>query len=507
MATIGIVAAGMMGLAFASVISAFDIICFAIVLAVFLFLASRIFRFLERRGWHVAVPVLAFLAGIFLFHNLYLFVISLPPGSAVRVLTVLAVPSAVATGVIWALRGRMGGGKLALVAVVLGLLVSAYPAVMAQGENAQSQGVRQTSLAENAVDPAYNVTKYIRPVTFRTKPNVYLLGLSAGTAEAMVQAHLGIESSPLSDYLRTSGFRIFHNVFTEAQLTRLSYDLILSMNRDLFFSLNAKDRGTMISGNIPSPLYTIFHDNGYEVSTLAEAAKFGVKGPYVERYEVAVEASLCNFHFLPEEVKSTMFLGGCDLRKLFNPLSKKKNKSIFDFQIEQLARIGQSDKPQLVFLHMRPPYHYRDMKLTAPDPAKVQPFAEKSKEFLAQAAENLRRVQEEIYKDDPNAIILAFGDHGLSLSDPPPDGSLTEFFVHDRYAVLGAVYPAGACADYFPKAGAYAHVTSAELVGDLVRCLSGGQDPYPVGYQHLGIFNQSTFDFAGYEYEPAEPAP
>lgn len=501
---VALVASLAMVAAFAAVISWFDMVCFGFVLLVFLWFCRKLFNLLERKGAMAAVAVLVFLGSIFLFHNLYLYVISLPSGSTWKILAVLAALSLVGTVGVVAGTERLGGRRAMAAAAVLGLLVPAYPVYMAQGENAQSQGVRQTSLAENAVDPAYNVAKYTRPIIFKRKPNVYLLGLSAGTAESILKAHLGLEQSPLSAYMREAGFRTFHNVFTEAQLTRMAYDLILSMHRDLYFTLSSKDRGTMLSGNIPSPLYTIFRDNGYEVSTLAEAAKFGIKGAFVDRYEVAVEASLCNFHFLPHDIKSTMFLGGCDVRKLFNRWSKEKSESIFDFQIARLEEIKQSDKPQLVFLHMRPPYHYRGEKMAGPDFDKVASFKAQSEKFLAQAAENLRRVMDEIVKDDPSAIVLAFGDHGLSLSATPSNGELNDFFVKDRYAVLGGVHPANACADYFPKAGEYPFVTTSQLVSDLVSCLSEGGDPYPPGYSHLGIFGQETFDFAPYAYEPVE---
>jgi hypothetical protein len=257
----------------------------------------------------------------------------------------------------------------------------------------------------------------------------------------------------------------------------------------------------MVSGNIPSPLFTLFRENGYEVNVLAEAAKFGIKGPFIDRYEIAIPRSVCNFHFVAEEIKGTMFLGACLVRKIFNPLLKPDVDSIFDFYMEKLDDIHQSEAPRVVYMHLRPPFHYRGDKMDAPDADKTAEFKQRSNSFLVKAAENLGRITAKIRESGRESIILVFGDHGLALSPEPEDGKISPFYIKDRYSVIGAMHPANACAGHLKPEGSYEYITTAQLMRSLVMCLSDGSDPYPPGYVHKGIHKQSTFAFDAYRYE------
>ena len=77
--------------------------------------------------------------------------------------------------------------------------------------------------------------------------------------------------------------------------------------------------------------------------------------------------------------------------------------------------------------------------------------------------------------DDPDAILLVYGDHGMFLSKGLEFEDDPTFVFQDNYGVLGAVYPRGACAVWFDEASAKGWMTTLDAVHAILRCLSGGE--------------------------------
>ncbi|RST87540.1 hypothetical protein EJC49_04765 [Aquibium carbonis] len=497
--TVGVISSIALFDRFSVVVSWLDIACFGAVLLAFLFVLGHVFSRLETRGSVRGQALLAGAVAVFVVWNFHLMALDLDAaaqGLLVLVAAVLAL--ATVTGV--ALMAPARPAIATTLAVGFGLVVGVVPVFMAAGSDAGDQPVHDGSPVAGRFDLDDDIARFIRPVTFTSRPNVYLIGVSAATSEAILRKHLGIDRSPLNDVLRASGFRIFSNSFTEAQPTRESYDLLLSMHRGLKAAIPRDERGDTVSGNVPSALFSLFKANGYTVNTLVESPKFGVGGPHVDHFELAIAPSICNFHFVARDVKPVMYLGACNLRKFLNRFTKLRNADKAAFFADSVRWIEERDEPQLIFVHTRPPHHYTGPKFDDIDVAQLAGFRRRSEGFLRDAAETITRMFAAIRKTDSAAIILVFGDQGLSLSDMPRSGEPSMFHVQDRYAVLAALHPADACAADMPASDRH-FVTTAQLVRGIVACLAGGEDPYLAPYEHGIDVEGEVVDPSPYAYE------
>jgi hypothetical protein len=485
---------------FTVVVSWLDVTCFIAILLVFLLMLSRLFAHLDARGSIRGQAIFAFAIVLFVVWNFYLIALGLD-AAAQGFLALVAALLALASVTSIALTARVRPAVATPMAAGFGLVVAMVPIFMAAGSDAGAQPVRDGSSVAGTLDLDDVTARFIRPVTFTSRPNVYLIGVSAATSEAILRKHLGIDRSPLNDVLRDSGFRIFSNAFTEAQPTRESYDLLLSMHRELKSEMNPDDKGSTVSGNVPSALFSLFKANGYEVNTLVESPKFGVGGSHVDHFELAIAPSICNFHFVARDAKPLMYLGACHLRKFLNRFTKLSPADKIEFFADSVRRIEDRDGPQLVFVHTRPPHHYTGPKFNDIDIAQLAAFRRRSEGFLRDAGENIARMFRAIRKTDPAAIVLVFGDQGLSLAEMPQNREPNAFYIQDRYAVLAALHPADACEAEIPAANASVYVTTAQLVRGLVRCLASGEDPYLAPYDHRIVFEDRIIDPSPYVYE------
>ncbi len=427
--------------------------------------------------------------------------------STVLALSRVGVPDqtvAVASGCLWAvgvfvvserLAARQTGLKRQIV-VFAAAALAALPLPLTFSAAGQFPSLAAPSSAgSEAVDPL----DYVKAADFVERPNVYLIGMLSAVPDALLDRHLGTGPSPLNDYLRQH-FRVFSNVFSETYTTRASYDLLLSLNQDYLLDLNDLVPGGLLSGALPSPLLTIFARNGYETNALYEDTKFGaVKGPYVDHYELALPASLCSDNFINEPERSLAFFGACVLSRAY-PLSALKPSldAVFARHLIQIARIGERSRPQLTIMHMRPPFHYSGPKLKAADPDAVRDFTGRYERGTSVAAANLQRLVDQIRQDDPTALLFVFGDQGLGLSE---DDGISPFFVQDRLGVIGAVSPAGACAEYLPSPSTRASITTVQILSSLISCLSGGDSVHDAGYRHKALIDRQTIDLEPYVYE------
>ena len=51
------------------------------------------------------------------------------------------------------------------------------------------------------------------------------------------------------------------------------------------------------------------------------------------------------------------------------------------------------------------------------------------------------------------------------------------FFLHDRFAILGGVYPRERCVPELDEAERKGYMTSLDVVHAIIECLSDGQNP------------------------------
>ena len=59
---------------------------------------------------------------------------------------------------------------------------------------------------------------------------------------------------------------------------------------------------------------------------------------------------------------------------------------------------------------------------------------------------------------------------GVELEEDPA------FYLQDRFAILGGVYPPDRCGEYFDEAESKGYMTTLDAVHAILSCLSGGQN-------------------------------
>jgi hypothetical protein len=193
------------------------------------------------------------------------------------------------------------------------------------------------------------------------------------------------------------------------------------------------------------------------------------------------------------------FFGACLLRGHFWP---NQQVSGVDLLLPYLQELSTRDGPQVLFAHLRPPFHVQRKTFTG-TVEQIDRFRRSYKSWSEQAAANIKLIQDQIFASDPKAILLVFGDHGIWLSNVTKYTDNKEFYVLDRYAILGGIYPADTCSEVFGHVNGKSHLTMPWVARSLLQCLSAGVDPFlDHQYRHEIVRTEpGQIRFADYLYE------
>ena len=117
----------------------------------------------------------------------------------------------------------------------------------------------------------------IREITFKQRPNVYLVGFDGMTPAALLD-RFDVESTPFHD-LMSSRFRVFRNFFTSDVFTMWAFNSLLTLDENVRhrYGVAVPDVG-LFAGTHDAPLFRLFRDNGYEITTLYRNHYFGARG-------------------------------------------------------------------------------------------------------------------------------------------------------------------------------------------------------------------------------------
>ena len=117
------------------------------------------------------------------------------------------------------------------------------------------------------------------------------------------------------------------------------------------------------------------------------------------------------------------------------------------------------------------------------------------------AALYLRQIIDHLDTSDPDAILLIFGDHGAFQSSRVKFKDDPRFFVLDRYAILGGIYPPDRCAEYLDPAESRGYMTTLDAVHAIIECLSGGQSALVEPRSHKLRIGDARVDPKEFLYE------
>jgi len=140
------------------------------------------------------------------------------------------------------------------------------------------------NFSNNKIDQIFNNVEFIN------KPNIYITSYDALISKKIAKEHLGIEELDYYNFLDTEKAIIFKNSFQENVFTKPALNTFLFLDpkkwRDAKFHNHKRSHSEYdyFSGRAPSPLFSIFKNNGYKIATGYLPGAWSVRGKYVDEY-------------------------------------------------------------------------------------------------------------------------------------------------------------------------------------------------------------------------------
>ncbi len=303
----------------------------------------------------------------------------------------------------------------------------------------------------------------IQHVSFREKPNLYFISFESLVPRSLLRKHLGLDNSRFHD-LFEANFRRFPNFFSDDAHTAASLNMILALDKEMFFESGAEYWGNLFSGVQPSPLLGILRNNGYETHSYYHSVYLGkYKGPHIDHYINHSKASVCGL--LDAAIQPIAFWGYCAFPE----------EAGWRSLAEYFESLTANERPQFLMAHIEVPGHTAGGFWHDDQAQRNTEIRRYARRLDGDATRYLEAILEHLKNNDPAAILYVYGDHGPQLSKGMSFEDNPTFVVQDRLGVLGGVYPPGACATYFDETLSKGYMTTLEGVHAILRCLSGGE--------------------------------
>ena len=306
----------------------------------------------------------------------------------------------------------------------------------------------------------------VRDVSLSRTPNLYFISFDSVVPRTLLNKYLDVETTGFHD-LFDAKFRRFPNLFANAVSTRRSLYTLLALDPEVFLSQQREGADPRtFAGQSPSPLLGILRRNGYETTTLSTDAYLGRrKGPWVDSYVHILDRTLCNL--LDEAIRPWAFWGYC---RWF-----RHEGSAFPSMVERITSVVDADgDPRFTMAHLWIPGHVPSTYRHG-DAAALERYRAYYLYNIEPATDYLDLLVRHVVEEDPGAVLLVYSDHGMYLSRGVEFEDDPEFFVQDRYGVLGGVFPPDACAPWFDAAAAPGWMTLLDAVHAVLLCLSDGK--------------------------------
>ena len=344
----------------------------------------------------------------------------------------------------------------------------------------------------------------IRAIKFEETPNVYFIGFDAMVPESILEKYMGIETTEFHGVFAKEARR-FRNLFANSVPTTLSFNTLMALDVEILLGYHRQAGGagpSYFSGHDLSPLVWIMRENDYETTAIFNDAFFGHRqGQYIDNYIInRKEWGICAR--LDEDIRLWAFWGYC---RILGAESWQQGDVVprGDFLLRELTNIDES-KPQFVIAYLFMPGHTPKI-FSYEDRDNREKFIERFTVRSNEAAIYLRQIIEHVRSNDPSAILFVFGDHGAWLSRGIELDENPTFFLQDRFAILGGVYPRDRCGAYFDEAENKGYMTILDAVHAILSCLSRGQsalvEPRHDRFLGSGIPSGREYHYREYLYE------
>lgn len=320
-----------------------------------------------------------------------------------------------------------------------------------------------------------DVTAETVSLPVNSKRNVYLLGAESLHSPEAYREHYGIENPEHLKILRDAGFRVLDSAYSAERSTVISYASILEfVRRRGGDELGA--RTVFINDN---STFRSFRDSGYSIQFV-----------YISNY-FAANRNNVNYAYPPlnfdacEELETHYFYGVCShgVVRLINKYIFRSPRIHYREQVAHLKEradyVLNTSRPWLTITHVKYPFHTHGY-FSYPDEAYTAKFKQMVRTAMPTVAQNIRNTAAYIVAQDPDAVVIVFGDHGTHLfrgvkkeqvfsESPilPPEKVLL-----DQHGVMFAVYPANFCVNRMREG-----FSTMAMIENLVACLNGNDNP------------------------------
>ena len=321
----------------------------------------------------------------------------------------------------------------------------------------------------------------IKLVDFKIKPNIYMVSFDALIPQTILKKNLGLESVAYNEVLNQN-FRSFKNFFADYTPTARSLSSLLALDKRYFLeSMKSDSPNEFFRGVTPSPLFEVFSHNGYKTNTIYNSNYFGrIQGPYVDNY-FSLNLGICEFL----NNKSVTFFGYCTIieselfKSLMNRIGLGSMLSIdvnpVKYLIENMRKGLKAKTPQIFLSYIWSPGHVPGHE---PGGLDLESYKKSYLERSKETASYIQQLVDFVSSEDPNAILYVFGDHGVWLSKFMKFEENKTFFVQDRFAIYGGIFPSNRCLNSFSKPYTDEFMTISQGGHMIIRCLTGGENAF-----------------------------
>ena len=319
--------------------------------------------------------------------------------------------------------------------------------------------------------------------------NIYLISFDSLVPPSLAQRFVGTEPGYADEMAAETELLQLSNGFTWTHPTKPSLNSILALDPDHFLTDKA-NRMSYFPGQAGTPLLDFLRGRGYRIQTVFGSPYMGPEqGPYVDHYGITKEADALCTHAASQLV----FFGLCEPR-IFAAVSKRFSDDTVG--AEQAREIGWPDSffsriettardsdPWFTMTHLYWPGH-TSANYNMNNPDDVAAYRAYYERQSAIAGDLMKRLFDHLRENDPNAVLMLYGDHGTysmrgagpSILEPPTDPADFDDWVVDHLGISLSIWPRSVCAPFVSDIQAQGWAVSNDVARRAVECATG-EDP------------------------------
>jgi hypothetical protein len=309
-------------------------------------------------------------------------------------------------------------------------------------------------------------------ISFAERPNIYLLSIDSLIPNDVARDNLGVDDLP---YYRLLGIDL-----KEVPMT-LSFQVPSAASLNSVMRLSQSSQSSRIdyfTGRSESLLSQIAKQNGYRLITgWPGFVPDWRRGSAVDDMIQPVLSATPDTSFLcSDHLSRKIFIRSFFYCSFFHDAASLSEKEPYrDTVLRFLSEEKTFSDPFIVFTYVYFPIGHTSLTYNHSSKKERQEYRNFFSTGANGAANFLNSALNAIRKNDPNAIVLVFGDHGAYLSRSSDPSDDPEFFYRDRHRIFFASMIGGhRCNSPKRVYSAGRYNTPSRFLVDVLMCLQSG---------------------------------